>query len=161
MSGKITSIISDHLSQFLIEPANFTKKSSQKIYRQRYYKNFDKFQFKVTSLKLTATVFAMILIQILCLNNFLKSQQNYQISMFLVKISNIQNLNLKPWIKPGWISKINFTKELTKLSPRKKIHTKMKIMKDNSKHTVILYFLIYISNIFLTILITFLQVLLK
>ena len=73
MSGKITSIISDHLSQFLIEPGNFTKKSSQKIYRQRYYKNFDKFQFQVTSLKLTATVFAMILIQMLRLNNFLKS----------------------------------------------------------------------------------------
>ena len=60
--------------------------------------------------------------------------------MFLVKISNTQNLNLKLWIKPGSISKINFTKELTKLPPMKKIIH---------------------SNIFLTILITFLQVLLK
>ena len=164
MSGKITSSISDHLSRFLTEPAKFTDKSSQQIYRQKYYKNFDKFQFKVTSLKFFATVFAMILIQMLRLNNFLKSQQNYQISMFLIKISNTQSqfetldytwMDLKNKLYKRTLQffcKRSFSKE--------KIHIKMKIMKDNSKLTVI-YFLIYISNIFPTILITSLQVLLK
>ena len=58
-----------------------------------------------------------------------------------MKISNTQSLNLKLnyGLHLDWPillkSKINFTK----VSARKKIHTKKKIMKDNSKHTVILY----------------------
>ena len=39
--------------------------------------------------------------------------------MFLIKISNIQSLKLKPWIAPGYI-KINFTKELYKSFPKEK-----------------------------------------
>ena len=61
--------------------------------------------------------------------------------MLLIKRSNIQSLNLKlnHGLHLDWAillkSKINFTK----VSARKKIHTKNKIMKDNSKLTVILY----------------------
>ena len=51
MSGNLSSIISDHLIQFLIEPSKFTKKSPQMVYRQRCYKNFDKLQFRVDLIK--------------------------------------------------------------------------------------------------------------
>ena len=37
--------------QFLIEPSNVTKKSPQKAYRQRCYKNFDKLQFRADLIK--------------------------------------------------------------------------------------------------------------
>ena len=47
MSGNLSSIISDHLLQFLIEP-KFTKKSPQIVYRQRC---FDKLQFRVDLIK--------------------------------------------------------------------------------------------------------------
>ena len=88
MSGNLSSIISDHLIQFLTEPSQFTKKSPQMIYRQRCYKNFEKLQFRVDliKIKLSGSVFAMILIQILHLNIFLKLQNKYWISMFLIKI---------------------------------------------------------------------------
>ena len=88
MSGNLSSIISDHLIQFLIEPSQFTKKSPQMIYRQRCYKKFEKLEFRVDLIKinLSGVVFAMILIQILHLNIFLKLQKNYWISMFLIKI---------------------------------------------------------------------------
>ena len=61
--------------------------------------------------------------------------------MLLIKISNIQFLNLKlnQELHLDWPillkSKINFPK----VSARKKIQTKKKIMKGNSKYTVILY----------------------
>ena len=51
MSGNLSSIISEHLIQFLIEPSKFTKKSLQMIYRQRCYKNFDKLQFRADLIK--------------------------------------------------------------------------------------------------------------
>ena len=46
ISGNLSSIISDHLIQFLIEPLDFSEKSSKMINRQRCYKNFDKLKFK-------------------------------------------------------------------------------------------------------------------
>ena len=46
MSGNLSSVISDHLIQFLDEPSKFTKKSPQMVCRQRCYKNSDKFQFR-------------------------------------------------------------------------------------------------------------------
>ena len=45
--GNLSSIIiSDHLIQFLIEPIDFSEKSSKMINRQRCYKNSDKLKFK-------------------------------------------------------------------------------------------------------------------
>lgn len=72
MSGNLSSIISEHLIQFLIEPSIFTKESSQMIYKQRFHKNLDKLKFRTDLLKLTGRVFARILIQILYLSIFLK-----------------------------------------------------------------------------------------
>ena len=39
MSGNLSSIISDHLIEFLIEPSKLTEKSLQMVYKQRCYKN--------------------------------------------------------------------------------------------------------------------------
>ena len=61
--------------------------------------------------------------------------------MLLIKISNTQgpNLKLNHGLYLDWSillkSKINFTK----VSAGKNIHKKGKIMKDNSKYTLILY----------------------
>ena len=52
ISGNLSSIISDHLIQFLIEPLNFSEKSSKIINRQRCYKNFDKLKFKTDLVKI-------------------------------------------------------------------------------------------------------------
>ena len=52
MSGNLSSIISDHLIQFLIEPSKFIKNSPQLVYRQRCYKNFDKLQFRAELIKI-------------------------------------------------------------------------------------------------------------
>ena len=57
MSGNLSSIISDHLIQFLIEPSKFTKKSPQMVYRQRCYKNFDKLQFRADLIKVNWSSF--------------------------------------------------------------------------------------------------------
>ena len=46
ISGNLSSIISNHLIQFLIEPLDFLEKSSKMINRQRCYKMFDKLKFK-------------------------------------------------------------------------------------------------------------------
>ena len=46
ITGNISSIISDHLIQFLIEPPATNAKLEQTCKLQRYYKNFDKTKFK-------------------------------------------------------------------------------------------------------------------
>ena len=51
--GNLSSIISDHLIQFLIEPLDFSEKSSKMINRQRCYKNFDKLKFKADLVKVS------------------------------------------------------------------------------------------------------------
>ena len=65
ISGNLSSIISDHLFQFLIEPLYFSEKSSKIINRQRCYKIFDKLKFKTDLVKLIGMVFALILIQMM------------------------------------------------------------------------------------------------
>ena len=52
-SGNLSSVFSDHLIQFLIEPLDFSEKSSKMINRQRCYKNFDKFKFKADLVKVS------------------------------------------------------------------------------------------------------------
>ena len=51
ISGKLSSIISDHLIQFLIEPLDFSEKTSKMINRQRCQKNFDTLKFKAELVK--------------------------------------------------------------------------------------------------------------
>ena len=67
MSGNLSSIIFDHLIQFLIELSKFTKKSPQMVCRQSKgaIKILTSSGSEGTSLKLTGAVFTMILIQIL------------------------------------------------------------------------------------------------
>ena len=45
-AGNISSVISDHLIQFLIEPSSSNAKLEQTYQLQRCYKNFDKTKFK-------------------------------------------------------------------------------------------------------------------
>ena len=45
-AGKITTSISDHLMQFLIEPSSFTSNSEQTTKTWHCYKRFDKEQFR-------------------------------------------------------------------------------------------------------------------
>ena len=73
MSGNLSSIISDHLIQFLIEPSKFTEKSPQMVHKQKCYKNFDKLQFRADLVKVSWGSFSHEpLFQILQLNIFLK-----------------------------------------------------------------------------------------
>ena len=51
ISEKLSSIISDHLIQFLIEPLDFSEKTSKMINRQRCQKNFDTLKFKAELVK--------------------------------------------------------------------------------------------------------------
>ena len=52
-AGNISSIISDHLIQFLIEPSEFNAKLEQTFKLQRCYKNFEKTKFKNDLLKIS------------------------------------------------------------------------------------------------------------
>ena len=45
-AGNISSVISDHLIQFLIEPSSTDAKLEQTCKLQRCYKSFDKIKFK-------------------------------------------------------------------------------------------------------------------
>ena len=59
ISGNLSSIISDHLIQFLIEPLDFSEKSSKMISRQRCYKIFDKLKFKADLVKVNWDSFGL------------------------------------------------------------------------------------------------------
>ena len=63
--------------------------------------------------------------------------------MLLIKISNTKILNLKlhHGLCRDWPILLKSKMNFTKVSAKKKIHTKEKVMKDNSKHTVMLYLL--------------------
>ena len=52
-AGNISSIISDHLIQFLTEPSATNAKLEQIFKLQRCYKNFDKTKFKNGLLKIS------------------------------------------------------------------------------------------------------------
>ena len=52
-AGNISSIISDHLIQLLIEPSEFNAKLEQTFKLQRCYKNFEKTKFKNDLLKIS------------------------------------------------------------------------------------------------------------
>ena len=72
ISGNLSSIISDHLIQFLIEPLDFSKKSSKIINRQRCYKNFGKLKFKADLVKVNWDGFCLTFNPNDAIINFLK-----------------------------------------------------------------------------------------
>ena len=72
ISGNLSSIISDHLIQFLIEPIDFSKKSSKMINRQRCYKYFDKLKFKADLVKVNRNGFCLTFNSYDALAHFLK-----------------------------------------------------------------------------------------
>ena len=52
-AGNISSVISDHLIQFLIEPSSSNAKLEQTCKLQRCYKNFDDTKFRNDSHKVS------------------------------------------------------------------------------------------------------------
>ena len=82
ISGNLSSIISDHLIQFLIEPLDFSEKSSKIINRQRCYKNFDKLKFKTDLVKINWDGF--------CLN----SNPNDALAHFLKIVNKLLDMRL-------------------------------------------------------------------
>ena len=89
MSGNLSSIISDHLIQFLIEPSKFTKKSPQMVYRERCYKNFDKLYFRADLMKVNWGSFCDDPDPHSAVEHFLKIVENLlDKHALLIKISN-------------------------------------------------------------------------
>ena len=70
ISGNLSSIISDHLIQFLIEPSDFSEKSSKTLNRQRCI--LTNLSLRLNLLKLIGMAFALLLIQMIPLSIFSK-----------------------------------------------------------------------------------------
>ena len=120
ISENLNSTISDHLIQFLIEPLDFSEKSSKIVNRQRCYKNFDKLKFKTDLVKINWDGF--------CLN----SNPNDALAHFLKIINKLLDKHAlyktikyskpqyksKPWITPGLAKYFNnfFTSVVEKIN---------------------------------------------
>ena len=116
MSGNLSSIISDHLIQFLIEPSKFTDKSPQMVYKQRYYKNFDKLQFRADLIKVNWGSFCHDPDQNSAVEHFLKIVERLLDKHAPYK--NIKHLKsqfeTKPWITAGLAYSIKIKNKLYK-----------------------------------------------
>ena len=71
ISGNLSSIISDHLIQFLIEPLDFSEKCKDAI------KILTNSILRLTLLKLIGMIFALLLMQVMHLPIFSKSQTSF------------------------------------------------------------------------------------
>ena len=116
MSGNLSSIISDHLIQFLIEPSKFTEKSPQMVYRQRCYKHFDKLQFRVDLIKVNWGSFCHDPDSNSAFEHFLKI-----VEKLLDKHAPYKNIKhpksqfeTKPWITAGLAYSIKIKNKLYK-----------------------------------------------
>ena len=141
ISGNLSSIISDHLIQFLIEPLDFSEKSSKMINRQRCYKNFDKLKFKADLVKFNWDGFC------------LTSNPNDSLAHFLKILNKLLDKHApyktirgsktryetKSWIPPGLANSIRNKHKLYKSFCQEKDPKQKNIMKNNSNHIVIIY----------------------
>ena len=103
ISGNLSSIISDHLIQFLIGSLDFSEKSSKIGNRQRCFKIFGKLKFKTDLVKINWDGFCYnsnpndALAHFLkIINKFLDKRAPYK----AIEYSKPQFKN-KPWITPG------------------------------------------------------------
>ena len=103
MSGNLSSIISDHLLQHLIEPSKFTKKLPQMVYRQRCYKNVDKLQFRADLIKVNWDSFCQDPDPNSAVEHFLKIVE--KLLDMHAPYKNIKHpksqFEIKPWITAG------------------------------------------------------------
>ena len=116
ISGNLSSIISDHLIQFLIGPLDFSEKSSKIVNRQRCYKNFDKLKFKTDLVKINWDGFCLNSNLNDALAHFLKIVNKLldkHASYKTIKYSKPQYKN-KPWITPGLANSIRNKNKLYK-----------------------------------------------
>ena len=116
ISGNLSSIISDHLIQFLIEHLDFSEKSSKMINRQRCYKNFDKLRFKADLVKVNWDGFCLTSNPNDALAHFLK-----MVNKLLDKHAPYKTMRYskpqyetKPWITPGLANSIRNKNKLYK-----------------------------------------------
>ena len=115
-SGNLSSIISDHLIHFLIEPSKFTEKSPQMVYRQRCYKHFDKLQFRADLIKVNWGSFCHNPDPNSAVEHFLKI-----VEKLLDKHAPYKNIKhpksqfeTKPWITAGLAYSIKIKNKLYK-----------------------------------------------
>ena len=102
-SGNLSNIICHHLIQFLIDPLDYSEKSSKKINRQRCCKYFDSLKFKADLIKVNWDGF------------YFKSNPNDALVHFLKIINKLLHKRIpyktikyskpqyetKQWITPG------------------------------------------------------------
>ena len=141
ISGNLSSIISDHLIQFLIEPLDFSEKSSKMINRQRCYKNFDKLKFKADLVKVNWDGFCLTSNPNDTLAHFLKIVNKLldkHAPYKAIKYSKIR-YKTKPRITPGLANSIRNKHKLYKSFCQEKDPKQKNIMKNNSNHIVIIY----------------------
>ena len=125
--GNLSSIISDHLIQFLIEPLDFSEKSSKMINSQRCYKNFAKLKFKADLVKINWNDFCLTSNPNDALSHFLKI-----LNKFLDKYAPYKTIRYskpqyetKPWITPGVANSVrNKNKSYKRFCKQKNSKTK-------------------------------------
>ena len=112
----LSSVISDHLIQFLIEPSKFTEKLPQMVSEQRCYKNFDRLQFKADLIKVNWGSFCHDLDPNSAVEHFLKIVERLLDKHAPYK--NIKHLKsqfeTKPWIIAGLAYSIKIKNKLYK-----------------------------------------------
>ena len=115
-SGNLSIIISDHLIQFLIEPLDFSEKSSNMINRQRCYKNLDKLKIKADLVKVNWNDFCLTSNSNDALAHFLKIANKLldkHAPYKTIRYSKPQN-ETKPWITAGLANSIRNKNKLYK-----------------------------------------------
>ena len=113
MSGNLSSIMSDHLIQFLIESSKFTKKSPQMVYRKRCYKNFDKVQFRADLIKVNFGSLCHDPDPNSALKHFLKIVGKLDKHAPYKNIKHPKSqFETKPWITPGLAYSIKIKNKL-------------------------------------------------
>ena len=123
MSRNLSSIISYHLIQFLIEPSKFTKKSPQMVYRQRCSENFDKLQFRADLIKVNWGSFCHDPDPSSAVEYFLKIVEKLLDKHAPYK--NIKHPKSKRWITAGLAYSIKIKKKLYKsFCKEKDLHKK-------------------------------------
>ena len=111
------------------------------IYSKRCYKNFDKLHFRAGLINGNCDSFCHDPNPNAALGHFLKILEKPLDKH--VPYKNIKHpkseFETKPWITPGLANSVKIKNKLYKSFCKEKDHTKKKIMKDNSKYTIILY----------------------
>ena len=129
-AGNISSVISDHLIQFLIEPSSSNAKLEQTYQLQRCYKNFDKAKFKNDLHKISWKEHCSNPDSNVSLENFLqiinKLLDKHAPNVMSKSRSSFRS---KPWITSAIANSIKSKSKIHKKSCKKKPTTKGNLWK--------------------------------